>query len=84
MVLEASIGYAALCGVVVMDEVADLNVRVDVRMEEVEENVGMLKGEVIELRNKLRELWEAHGCLSHQVGELNNLADDMHRHLCLP
>ena len=33
VVLEASIGYAALCGVVVMDEVADLNERVDVRME---------------------------------------------------
>ena len=31
-VLEASIGYAALCGVVVMDEVADLNERVDVRI----------------------------------------------------
>ena len=44
-VLEASIGYAASCGVVVMDEVADLNERVDVTMEEVEEGVGMLKGE---------------------------------------
>ena len=36
VVLEASIGYAASCGVVVIDEVADLNERVDVRMEEVE------------------------------------------------
>ena len=32
-VLEASIGYTASCGVVVMDEVADLNERVDVRMD---------------------------------------------------
>ena len=78
------IGYAASCGIVVMDEVADLNERVDVRMEEVEEDVGTLKGEVVELRNKLRELREAHGRLSRQVGELNTLAEDMQRHLCLP
>ena len=83
-VLEASIGYAALCGVVVMDEVVDLNKRVDVRMEEVEEDVGSLKGEVVELRNGLRELREAHGWLSRQVGELNTLAEDMRRQLHLP
>ena len=83
-VLEASIRYTASCGVVVMDEVADLNERVDVRMEEVEEDVGMLKGEVNELRNELRELREAHGRLSRQVGKLNTLAEDMCRHLCLP
>ena len=67
-----------------MDEVADLNERVDVRMEEVEESVGSLKGEVVELRDKLRELREAHSWLSHQVGELNTLVENMHRHLCLP
>ena len=67
-----------------MDEVADLNERVDVRMEEVEGDVGTLKEEVIDLRNQLRELWEAHGRLSHQVGELNTLVEDMRRHLCLP
>ena len=67
-----------------MNEVADLNKRVDVRMEELEEDVGTLKGEVVELRSKLRELREAHGRLSHQVGELNTLAEDMHRHLHLP
>ena len=84
MVLEASLGYTASCSVVVMDEVADLNERVDVRMEEVEEDVGSLKGEVIELRNELRELREAHGWLSRQVSELNALAEDIHRHLRLP
>ena len=83
-VLEASIGYTASCGVVVMDEVADLNERVDVRLEEVEEDVGTLKGEVVELRNELRELREAHGWLSRQVGELNTFAEDMRRHLRLP
>ena len=83
-VLEASIGYAASCGVVVMDEVADLNERVDVRMEEVEESVGALKGEVVELKNKLRELRGAHGRLSCPVSELNTLVEDMCRHLRLP
>ena len=67
-----------------MDEVADLNERVDVRMEEVEEDVGTLKGEVVKLRNELRELREAHGRLSRQVGEPNTLAEDMGRHLRLP
>ena len=67
-----------------MDEVADLNERVDVRMEEVEEDVGTLKGEVVELRNELRELREAHGQLSRQVGKFNTLAEDMCRHLHLP
>ena len=84
MVLEASIGYAASCGVVVMDEVADLNEKVDVRMEEVEEDVGTLKGEVVKLRNELRELREAHGRLSCQVSELNTLVEGMQRHLHLP
>ena len=83
-VLEASIGYTASCGIVVMDEVVDLNERVDVRMEEVEEDVGTLKGEVVELRNELRELREAHGQLSCQVSKLNTLAEDMRRHLRLP
>ena len=39
---------------------------------------------MVELRNELRELREAHGRLSRQVGELNTLAEDMCRHLCLP
>ena len=82
--MTASIGYAASCSVVVMDEVADLNERVDVRMEEVEEDVGRVKEEVVELRNEVRELREAHGRLSRQVGELNTLAEDMRRHLRLP
>ena len=84
MVLEASLGYAASCSVVVMDEVADLNERVDVEMREVEEDVRTLKGEVVELRDELREVREAHGQLSHQVGELNTLAEDMCRQLRLP
>ena len=84
MVLEASLGYTASCSVVVMDEVADLNERVDVEMREVEEDVGMLKREVVELRNELREVREAHSRLSRQVGKLNTLMEDMRRHLHLP
>ena len=61
MVLEASLGSAASCSVVVMDEVADLNERIDVEMREVEEDVRELKGTVTEMRDKLRELREAHG-----------------------
>ena len=80
MVLEASLGYAALCNVVVMDEVAGLNERVDVEMREVEEDVRGMKEEVVKLRNKLREESEACGQLSHQVGELNTLVEEMHRH----
>ena len=84
MVLEASLGYAALCSVVVMDEVADLNERVDVEMREVEEDVRELKGTVVKLREELREVREAHSRLSRQVGELNTLAEDMRRQLRLP
>ena len=84
MVLEASIGYTALCIVVVMDEVAELNKRVDVEMREVEEDIGRLKEEVIDLRNELREEREARGRLSRQVGELNTLMEDMRRTLRLP
>ena len=68
MVLEASLGYAASCSVVVMDKVADLNERIDVEMSEVEEDVRELKGMVTEMREELRELREAHGWLSCQVG----------------
>ena len=84
MVLEASLRYTASCSVVVMDEVADLNERVDVEMREVEEDVQMLKGDVVELRDEVRELREAHGRLSRQVGKLNMLVDDMRRQLHLP
>ena len=83
MVLKASLRYAASCSVVVMDEVADLNERIDVEMRDVEEEVRVLKGEVVELRDELREVREAHGRLSHQVGE-HTLAEDMRRQLRLP
>ena len=58
--------------------------RVDVEMREVEEDIRTLKGEVVKLRDELREVREAHGWLSCQVGELNTLVEDMRRQLCLP
>ena len=61
-----------------------MNKRVDVEMREVEEDIRTLKGEMVELRNGLREVRKAHSQLSHQVGELNTLAEDMCRHLRLP
>ena len=84
MVLEASLGYTASCSVVVMDEAAELNKRVDVEMRDMEEDVRGLKEEVVELRSELREEREAHGQLSCQVGELNTLVEEMCRHLGLP
>ena len=67
-----------------MDEVTDLNERVDVEMREVEQDIRGLKEEVVELRNELREVREAHGQLSCQVGKLNTLVEEMCRQLCLP
>ena len=84
MDLEACLRYTASCSVVVMDEVVDLNERIGVEMREVEEDVRTLKGEVVELRDELREVREAHGWLNHQVSKLNTLVEDMHRQLCLP
>ena len=49
-----------------MDEVADLNERVDVEMREVEQDIRGLKEEVVELRNEPGEVSEAHSQLSHQ------------------
>ena len=43
-----------------------------------------MKREVVGLRDELREVREAHGQLSHQVGKLNMLAEDMRRQLRLP
>ena len=48
-----------------------------------EQDVRGLKEEVVKLRNELREVREAHGRLSRQVGKLNTLAEEMRRHLGL-
>jgi hypothetical protein len=55
-VLEASIGYAALCSVAVMDEVAIVNEKVDGlvnKMDVVDERVGELNGRVLTLTDEL-------------------------------
>ena len=47
VVLKASIGYAASCGVVVMDEVASLNERVDKDLVEMKEKTLMVMRRVV-------------------------------------
>ena len=42
-VLEASMGYAASCSVVVMDEVASINEKTEEKMEEIEEEVRFVR-----------------------------------------
>ena len=38
-----------------------MNERIDVEMREVEEDIRVLRGEVVKLRDELREVREAHG-----------------------
>ena len=59
-VLEASIGYAASCGVVVMDEVASLNERVEDRLEQRREEGVMTMRRVRDLEDCLVNEQEAH------------------------
>ena len=53
MVLEASIGYAASCGIVIMDEVVSLNKRVDDRLEQRREEGVMMMMRVRDLEDSL-------------------------------
>ena len=60
VVLEASIGYAASCGVVVMDEVASLNKRVEDRLEQRREEEALMMRRVRDLEDSLANKQEAH------------------------
>ena len=53
VVLEASIGYAASCGIVIMDEVVSLNKRVDDRLEQRREEGVMMMMRVRDLEDSL-------------------------------
>ena len=59
VVLEASIGYAASCGVVVMDEVASLNKRVEDGLEQRKEEGAMTMRRVRDLEDSLANKQEA-------------------------
>ena len=59
MVLEASLGYTASCSVVVMDEVASLNERVDDDLVEMKEEMLMVMRRVRELEGRLENEQEA-------------------------
>ena len=79
MVLEASIGYAALCGIVVMDEVASLNKRVEDRLEQRREEGVMMMRRVRDLEESLANKQEA--C---QVSELTQELREIRRQISLP
>ena len=84
MVLEASIGYTALCGVVVMDEVASLNERVEDGLEQRREEGVMTMRRVRDLEGSLVNEQEAHLRLAHQVGELTQELREIRRQIGLP
>ena len=83
-VLEASIGYAASCGVVVMDEVASLNKRVEDNSEQRREEGAMTMRRVRDLEDSLANEQEAHLRLAHQVGELTQELREIRRQIGLP
>ena len=59
-VLEASIGYTASCGIVVMDEVASLNKRVEDMLEQRREEGVMMMRRERDLEDSLANEQEAH------------------------
>ena len=83
-VLEASIGYAASCGVAVMDEVASLNERVEDRLEQRREEGVMMMRRVRDLEDSLANEQEAHLQLACQVGELTQELREIRRQISLP
>ena len=70
MVLKASIGYTASCGIVVMDEVASLNKRVEDGLEQRREEGLMTMRRVRDLEDSLVNEQEARLRLACQVGKL--------------
>ena len=84
VVLEASIGYAASCGVVVMDEVASLNERVEDGLDQRREEGAMTMRRVRDPEDSLANKQEAHLRLAHQVGELTQELREIRRQISLP
>ena len=84
VVLEASLGYTALCSVVVMDEVTSLNKRVDDDLVEMKEETSMTMRRVRELEGRLENEQEAHLQLARQVGELTQELREIRRQIGLP
>ena len=84
MVLEASIGYAVSCGVVVMDEVASLNERVEDRLEQRREEEEVTMRRVRDLEDSLVNEQEAHLQLARQVGKLTQELREIRRQIGLP
>ena len=69
-VFEVSMGYAALCSIVVMDEVVSMNERSEEKMEGIQEEVRMLKEELQEEKAACFHLACQFGKLNLQVWEI--------------
>ena len=69
-VLKASMGYAASCSVVVMDEVVSVNEKTEEKMEGIEEEVRMLKEELQEEKAACYHLARQYGELFNNVWEI--------------
>ena len=83
-VLEASIGYTVSCSIVVMDEAASLNERVEDGLEQRREEGVMMMRRVRDLEDSLANKQEAHLQLAHQVGELTQVLREIRRQIRLP
>ena len=81
-VLEASIGYTALCGVVVMDEVTSLNERVEDGLEQRREEGVMTMRRVRDLEDSLANEQEA--CLQLACQVLTQELREIRRQIGLP
>ena len=84
VVLEASIGYAASCSVVVIDEVASLNKRVEDGLEQRREEGVMTMRRVRDLEDSLVNEQEARLRLACQVGKLTQELREIRRQIDLP
>ena len=83
-VLEASIGYAPSCGIVVMDEVASPNKRVEDGLEQRREEGAMTMRRVRDIEDSLANKQEACLQLARQVGKLTQEQREIRRQIGLP
>ena len=72
-ILEAAMGYAGVCGVVVMDEVVIVNERVDVTMLQVD----LVKDEVETLKEQLANERELRRQLARSLADARTIADGL-------
>ena len=83
-VLKASIRYTVLCGIVVMDEVASLNKRVEDGLEQRREEGAMTMRRVRDLEDSLANEQETRLRLACQVSKLTQGLREIRRQISLP